>query len=112
MVTVHGEVRARLVCGLCRLLGPLSARAMDSVLKSSVQIRVASLLVFVYGELLPFQACPLPKHRPLCAVCGQVEGRCSGREPRGLGVSMLRWIVSGTKAVWDQVPHMLQSYRG
>lgn len=81
MVTVHGEVRAKLVCGLCRLLGPLSARVMDSVLKSSVQIRVASLLVFVYGELLPFQACPLPKHRPSCAVCGQVEGRCSGRDP-------------------------------
>ncbi|XP_065800034.1 6-pyruvoyl tetrahydrobiopterin synthase isoform X2 [Muntiacus reevesi] len=46
---------------------------MDSVLKTSVQIHVASLLVFVYGELLPFQACPLPKHRPSCAVCGQID---------------------------------------
>lgn len=79
VVTVHGEVRAEHVCGLCRLLGPLSATVMDSVLKSSVQIHVASLLVFVDGELLPFQAFPLPKHHPSCAVCGQVEGQCSGK---------------------------------
>ena len=31
------------------------------------------------------------------------------REPRVLGVSMLRWIVSGMKALWDQFLHMLQS---
>lgn len=61
VVTVHGEVRAENVSGLCTLLGPLSANVMDSVLKNSVQISIASLLVFVYGELLPFQAFPLPK---------------------------------------------------
>lgn len=78
VVTVHGEVRAE--HGLCRLLGPLSAKVMDSVLKNSIQIRVASLLVFAYGELLPFQAFPLLKHHPSCAICGQVEGQCSGKE--------------------------------
>lgn len=42
-----------------QMAGPLSANVIDSVLKNSVQISVASWLCFVYGELLPLQAFPL-----------------------------------------------------
>lgn len=61
VVTVHGEVRAENICVICADCWALSANMMDSVLKNSVQINITSLLSFVYGELLPFQAFPLPK---------------------------------------------------
>lgn len=51
VVTVHGEVCAEYIC-----VGPLSANMIDSVLKNSVQVIIASLLSVVSGELLPFQA--------------------------------------------------------
>jgi len=54
VVTVHGEVRAEKICVICPDCWALSANTMDSVLKNSVQINIASLLSIVYGELLPF----------------------------------------------------------
>lgn len=61
LVTVHGEVRAEYICVICADCWALSASVMDSLSKNSVQINIASLLVFVYGEPLPFQALLLPK---------------------------------------------------
>ena len=61
VVTVHGEVRAENICVLCADCWAFSANMMDSVSKNSVQINIASLLAFVYGELLSFQTFPLPK---------------------------------------------------
>ncbi|VFV27127.1 carotene-9-monooxygenase [Lynx pardinus] len=61
VVTVHGEVRVENICVLCADCWAFSANMMDSVLKNSVQINIASLLAFVYGELLSFQTFPLPK---------------------------------------------------
>lgn len=84
-------------CGLCRLLGPLSANVMDSVLKNSVLISMASLLVIVYGELLPFQ--PFLSQSVIFNVLyvDRQKSRTVARMPRVLGVSMLRWSVSGNE---------------
>lgn len=61
VVTVHGEVRAENSCVICADCWALSANVMDSVLKNCVQINIASVLVFVCGELLAFQAFPFPE---------------------------------------------------
>lgn len=56
MVTVHGEVCAEKIylCGLYRLLGPLSSDVIDCV-EQFFSNGIASLLAFEYGELLPFR---------------------------------------------------------